>query len=214
MRFAPWLLFCAFLAWGWQNQDFIRSIPNYGDILELTWALSWYSDALQQGLNPLHAPTAFYPVGWNLTTYATGFLFLPALLPLQRLGGAAFAYNVGVLLTFGAAFGGMLALAGRYMGRLGAAIAAALYTFWGLRWTQTIGHLNILLGTACLPWMIWLLERGLADRRLRSFLWPALVGLVWAAAILSSMYFIWIGGLLLVGWLLGRCCGGQITWRT
>lgn len=214
IRFAPWLLFLAFLAWGWQKQDFVRSVPNYGDILELTWALSWYSDALRQGLNPLHASTAFYPVGWDLTTYATGFLFLPVLLPLHRLGGAAFAYNVGVLLTFILAFAGMLALARRHMKLLGATIAAVLYTFWSFRWMQTIGHLNILLGSACLPWMIWLLERALDCRQRRSALWLALVGLIWAAAIISSMYFIWIGGLLLAGWLLGWRCGGRIAWRT
>lgn len=208
-----WLLFAALLAWGWQRQDLIRSVPNYGDILELTWALSWYSDALQQGLNPLHAPTAFYPIGWNLTTYATGFLFLPVLLPLYRLGGAAFAYNVGVLLTFVLAFGGMLVLARRYMGWFGAAIAASLYTFWGFRWMQTIGHLNILLGTACLAWMTWLLERAFDDRRPRFYLWLALAGVVWGIAIISSMYFIWIGGILLAVWLLGWRFAGRITWR-
>jgi hypothetical protein len=220
-RFTPWILFAVLLAWGWREHNLFHDIPTYGDILEFTWALSWYSDALRQGLNPLLAPVAFYPTGWNLTTYATGFLFLPALLPLQRLGGAAFAYNTAVLLTFVLAFGGMLALARRSLPPLGATVAALLYTFWGFRWIQTIGHLNILLGSACLPWMIWALERALdarvseiarPDRRL--LVWLLLTGIAWAAAIVGSMYFVWIGGLLLAGWLLGRRLGRQINTRT
>jgi hypothetical protein len=220
-RFAPWVVFAAFLVWGWRGQDFVRSLPTYGDILEFTWALSWYSDALRHGMSPLVAPVAFYPGGWNLTTYATGFLFLPALAPLYRLAGAAFAYNTAVLLMFVLSFGGMVALARRSMGLLGATVAATLYTFWGFRWIQTIGHLNILYGSACLPWLIWALERALDAREAvsaqpgrRSLGWFVLVGLVWASAIVGSMYFVWIGGILLAGWLLGRRLGRQINWRT
>jgi hypothetical protein len=217
VRFAPWLLFAAFIWWGWRDQDLARSLPAYGDTLELTWALSWYDDALRQGLNPLLAPVAFYPIGWDLKTYATGFLFLPALLPLYRLAGSAFAYNVAVLFTFALSFGGMLALAGRFMGRLAATIAALLFTFWGLRWFQTIGHLNFLLGPACFPWLVLTLERFFrssseANRiTLRSLRWLALAGIIWAATIAGSLYFIWIGGLLVAGWIAGRWLGGEIS---
>jgi len=215
IRFAPWIVFAALLVWGWHAQDFAHSLPNYGDTLEFTWALSWYSDALRSALNPIYAPAAFHPVGWDLTTYATGFLLLPALLPLHRLGGAAFAYNSAVLLTFVLAFGGMLALARRSLGRLGATVAALLYTFWGFRWIQTIGHLNILFGSACLPWMIWGLEQALEQNRVRRrvLLWLIFVGGAWAIAIACSMYFVWIGGLLLGGWTLGRRAGRQTTGR-
>lgn len=219
-RFAPWLLFAAFLWWGWREQNLARSLPAYGDILELTWALSWYDDALRQGANPLLASTAFYPVGWNLKTYATGFLFLPALLPWHRLAGAAFAYNVGVLFTFALSFGGMLVLAGRLMGRLAATVGALLFTFWALRWFQTIGHLNFLFGSACLPWLILALERFLqrsseaSQSSLRSLFWLVPVGLIWAATIAGSLYFIWIGGLLVAGWIAGRRLSKEISRQT
>ncbi len=219
-RFAPWLLFAVFLWWGWREQNLARSLPTYGDILELTWALSWYDDALRQGANPLLASMAFYPVGWNLKTYATGFLFLPALLPWHRLAGAAFAYNVGVLFTFVLSFGGMLVLAGRLMGRLAATVGALLFTFWALRWFQTIGHLNFLFGSACLPWLILALERFLqrfseaSQSSLRSLFWLVPVGLIWAATMAGSLYFIWIGGLLVAGWIAGRRLSKEISRQT
>ena len=185
------------------------------------WGISWYGDALRTGVDPAIYPLAFYPGGWQLATFGQSVgpaLFL-AMLPLHWIAGAAFAYQIAVLLTFALAFGGTLALAGRFVDRLGATVAALLYTFWGFRWYQTAGHLNFLLGSACLPWMIWALEcflqRSSASIRVRPrpILWLFLVGIAWAAAIAGSMYFIWIGGILLAGWLFGRRLGKQIDWR-
>jgi len=222
-RLAPWTAFAALLVWGWRGQNLFHNLPNYGDVLELTWGVSWYDDALRAGVNPALYPLAFYPGGWQLATFGQSVgpaLFL-AMLPLHWIGGAAFAYQIAVLLTFVLAFGGTLALAGRFMGRLGATVVALLYTFWGFRWFQTGGHLNFLLGSACLPWMIWALERALDSRAgetgvsgRRSLVWLAFAGIAWAAAIAGSMYFVWIGGILMAGWLLGRRLGRQIDWRT
>ena len=222
-RLAPWAAFAALLVWGWRGQNLFHDIPTYGDVLELMWGISWYGDALRTGVDPAVYPLAFYPGGWQLATFGQSVgpaLFL-AMLPLHWIAGAAFAYQIAVLLTFVLAFGGTLALAGRFMGRLGATVVALLYTFWGFRWFQTLGHLNFLLGSACLPWMVWALERSLSEKssasirvRPRPILWLFLVGIAWAAAIAGSMYFIWIGGILLAGWLLGRRLGKQIDWRT
>ncbi|MCU0502826.1 MAG: hypothetical protein MUC51_13870, partial [Anaerolineae bacterium] len=234
-RLAPWAVFAALLVWGWRGQNLFHDIPTYGDVLELMWGISWYGDALRAGVDPAVYPLAFYPGGWQLATFGQSVgpaLFL-AMLPLHWIAGAAFAYQVAVLLTFVLAFGGTLALAGRFMGRLGATVVALLYTFWGFRWFQTLGHLNFLLGSACLPWMVWALERFLQKSSAsirahtctgaeaqhgrkwsRPILWLFLVGVAWAAAIAGSMYFIWIGGILLAGWLLGRRLGKQINWRT
>ena len=210
---APWLLLTAFLVWGWRGQDFVRSVPNYGDILEFTWALTHFDEALRAGTNPLLAANAFYPGGWNLATYATGFVFLPALLPLHRLAGAAFAYNVAVLLSFIVAYAGAYGLARRRVGRLGGMIFAVCFTFWGLRWFQTIGHLNILWSTALLPYLAWALDQGLAASGRRAVAWYSVAGLLWAATMAGSLYFAWIGGLLVAGWLFGRGLARSLTWR-
>ncbi len=168
-RLAPWAAFAALLVWGWRGQNLFHDIPTYGDVLELMWGISWYGDALRTGVDPAVYPLAFYPGGWQLATFGQSVgpaLFL-AMLPLHWIAGAAFAYQIAVLLTFVLAFGGTLALAGRFMGRLGATVVALLYTFWGFRWFQTLGHLNFLLGSACLPWMVWALERFLQKSSLR-----------------------------------------------
>ena len=158
----PWLCLGAFLAWGWRTQDFIHSVPGYGDILEMTWGISWYQTALSQHVNPAIYPLAFYPGGWHLAANGVAPELYLALVPLSRLGGAAFAYNIAILLTFVVAFAGAYALARRFVDCLPSTVAALLITFWGLRWFQTIGHLNFLLCSAMLPWMLWALEHALA----------------------------------------------------
>jgi hypothetical protein len=197
------LLFAALIIWGWRTRDLLHTVPSYGDALEGLWATEWYAKTLSAGGNPAVYPLAFFPAGWHVATYAWGPANFLILLPLYALGGAAFAYNVATLVTFVLAFAGTLALAGRFVSRPAATVVALLYTFWGFRWYNVIGQLNIGLGSALLPWMIWSLERGL-DARERSWRWYALAGVLWAWSISASAYFLWIAGTLLLGWLVGR----------
>ena len=82
------------------------------------------------------------------------------------MGGAAFAYNVATLLSFFAAFAGMFRLARQFSKSILLATAAALlFTFWGFRWIRINGHLNVLLSSTLLPWLLLCLERGLKARR-------------------------------------------------
>ena len=199
----PWLLFAGILIWGWRTTDLFQTVPSYGDVLEGLWATTWYAETLSAGRSSAVYPQAFFPAGWHVATYAWGPANFFLLLPLYAIGGAAFAYNVATLITFGLAFAGMLALADRFVSRLAATVVALLYTFWGFRWYNIIGQLNIGLGSALLPWMIWSLERGLESSE-RGWRWCALAGALWALSISSSPYFLWIGGILLVGWLVGR----------
>lgn len=196
------MLFAALLLWGWRTTDLVRTVPAYGDALEGLWATTWYAEALSTGSNPAVYPLAFFPGGWHLATYAWGPANFAILLPLYSMGGAAFAYNVSTLVTFGLAFAGTLALAQRFVSRPAAAVVAALYTFWGVRWYNIIGQLNIALGSALLPWLAWSLDRGLESSR-RSWAWYVLTGVIWAVSISASLYFIWIGGVLLLAWLVG-----------
>lgn len=209
---APWLLLALFLVWGWHKQSLTRSLPVYGDALELTWALTWYDEALRSGQSIALFPAAFYPTGWHLATFGAGPVPLFTLLPLYWLGGAAFAYNSAALLTFVLAYAGAWKLGRLFLQRLGALAFACLLTFWGFRWFQAIGHLNILLGTAALPWMLWLLETAVRPRHSRGKLVG--VGVLWALSVTGSLYFVWLHGLALLLWVTGRWIGRRSTART
>jgi hypothetical protein len=208
----PWLLFAALLAWGWRTTELLHTVPSYGDVLEGLWALMWYDDALRVGSNPALYRLAFHPVGFHVPTYAWGPANFLLLIPLYRVGGAAFAYNVAMLITFLLAFAGTYLLALRFVPRLGATVAALLYTFWGFRWYGIIGQLNVNLGSALLPWTIWCLDRGLKSS-LRSWAWFALAGAVWAISVNSSMYYVWIGGFAVLAWLIGWLISRKTGWR-
>jgi hypothetical protein len=208
----PWIVFIALLAWGWRVYDMFHAIPYYGDVLEVVWGIAWYGDHLLDG-QLFYFPRIFQPEGWQVAVFGYGpGMFIP-LLPLYKLGGAAFAYNAAVLVSFFIAFAGMHNLARRVAcPSSGATLASLLFTFWGFRWLRINGHLNILIGSALLPWMVWCLERGLHSPR-KSRRWFVVVGMLWAIASASSFYFILIGGLVLVGCVAGRFLSHQINWR-
>jgi hypothetical protein len=176
----------------------------------MMWALSWYGDAVRSGHSIAVYPLAFYPGGWH---YAENLLMLLALLPLHWLGGPAFAYNVGILATFVVAFAGAYKLGRRFLERGPATIAALLISFWGFRWFHTIGHLNILIGSALLPWILWTLDRALSTPA-RSRRWLLLTGVLWAASMSGSMYFAWLAGVAVALWIGGYLAIRAINWRT
>jgi hypothetical protein len=198
----PWLPLAALLAWGfWGLRDLAGSVPAYADVLELTWAVSWYQQALRLGHSPLLYPLAFYPAGWHVATFAAGPSVIAVMLPLDLLGGPAFAYNVAALLTFVVAYAGAYLLARRFLQWPAATLAAVLFAFCSFRWYALRGHLNILLASALLPWLAWSLERARHSRR-RS--WLVLAGAFWGMAVASTLYFAWIGGLVALAWALAR----------
>jgi hypothetical protein len=200
-----------FLAWGWRGQDLLHSIPGYGDALQLMWALSWYGEALPAGQSIRVYPLAFYPGGWP---YRESIYMFLALLPLHWVGGPAFAYNVAVLLTFGAAFVGAYLLARQLVGRGASTVAALLFAFWGFRWFQaTIGHLNILIGSALLPWVLWSVNRALYARGRSRYKWLGLAGVLWAGSMVGSNYFALVTGLAVIAWTAGHLSSRGIGWR-
>jgi hypothetical protein len=239
-RAAPYLLFAGVLIFGWRNWNLSHTLPTYNDALEVVWALKWYAGAIRGQHDIVLYPLTFYPQGWHVTTYGVGPGAVMPLLPLEWLGGLAFAYNVGTLLTFLVAFVGMRRLARTLLSDLAATLAALLYTFLGLRWYAIIGHMNTLLASALLPWMIWMLERGLTPLPQPGLLsekppirqassrddpgvmprskgdgvgWFVVVGLLWALTIANSGYFLWIGGVLIGTWLIGCLLARKTTLR-
>ncbi len=200
------------MAYHWRIINLAGAVPAYGDVLENIWAIDWFLDGLRvgEGLR-LFAPHIFMPEGWALSTFANGLGVFALAVPIAALTGAAVAFNVLQLAGFFIAYFGAYRL-GRLVAGQGAAILVALlYLLWGGRWLR-VGHLNILLGSALLPWLILALERALADRPGR-WRWAVVAGLVWAPAITFSLYFIWMGFFLCVAWLLGAALARHVSWR-
>ncbi len=66
--------------------------------------------------------------------------------------------------------------------------------------------------SALLPWFLWSLEKGF-DSAYRSRPWYVLAGAFWMASVTSSLYFLWIGGVILLGWLFGHSSRSGAPWR-
>jgi hypothetical protein len=207
----PWGLFFVFLLSGWRMDDLFHTVPAYGDILEFLWGTLWYDKAFTQHISPFFYPLVFYPAGWQVSASANAPAVFMILLPFYYFGGAAFAYNVVALLALFVAFAGMYRFARCLTTAFPATIAALLFTFWGMRWVRIEGHLNILIASALLPWILWAVERGLHSARRKT--WFVVVGLLWALSIAVQFYFVFIAGVLLAGWVIARWLSRQINWR-
>lgn len=197
-------LFLAFLSWGWRVRDLFHALPAYGDVLETLWGLTWYSDAWLNGKDASFFAGIFHPVGWQVATFAQSPALFLLLVPLSALGGTAFAYNTAIIGAFGLAFVGMFLLARRMnLSFVLAAVAATLFTFCGVHWFKIGGHLNQLLGSATLPWLLWSIEHAWGDKRFvpRGFI---AAGLLWGSAAAISFYFIFFGGIAAYSWVFGK----------
>jgi hypothetical protein len=211
----PWVAFVVFMLWAWGTRDIFRTVPHYGDALETIASASWFSDALAQGQNPLIYPYNYFPEGWRVGSHSVGALLYLVLVPLVRIGGGAFAYNVTVLFTCAFGFWGALLLARRHLTPLPATVVALATAFWSMRWGAAMeGRLNIFLAAAILPWMLWGAERALsAASGRRAAGWLILVAIFWAISFNLSLYFVFVGGIMLALWMLFSSSKNLDTWR-
>lgn len=189
----PWFCFWGLFAWGWRVRNIFIALPNYGDVLEVTWGIRWYHDAiLLEHSSPLFASFVFHPTGWHTPTLAyTPVLFLVSL-PLYELGGVAFAYNTLAILALVVAFAGSFRLARLFTSQSIAIMAALAFTFWRMCWDWVGGHLNMTWVSGLLPWLVWGIARG---RRSRLLKWAIFSGIVWGVMINFALYGIFIGAL-------------------
>ena len=198
----PWTLLLLFTVWWFRPFDIFRQLPGYGDILEVLWASDYFVAGAKAGdlESYFFHPLTFWPEGWRVGTFADGLGAILPLMPFRLGGGNVFAHNAVLILTVFVAFTGMFKLARRFASPTAALVAALAFTFWDFRY---LWHLQIFIGTALLPWIIWLIERGLEEEwgQKRHFI---LAGLLWAAAVSASLYFTWLGALVVVGWLSGH----------
>jgi hypothetical protein len=202
------------LYWAWGRRDLVNTLPGYGDALELVSGMTWIGQAITRGMNPLIYPQQYFPDGWRLATHSGGPILYAVLWPLSLLGSAALAFNLANLASYVLAFGGGLALARRRLHVLPATLVALAYTFWSLRWNQNVGgRLNIMIGSALLPWMAWGYEKLLTSGP-RWKRWAALVGILWAISIMVSLYFAFLGGLVVALWAFRYRDGSTFSlWR-
>lgn len=196
----PVALFIIFLLWGWRNWYLFTRLPAYGDVLEVVWGWDWYAGALREGYSPFFYNLVFHPQGWHTATLAHSPTFFLFSLPLYWLGGPAFAYNLLALIGLGTAYTGMFLAARRYVPWLPATLAAVSFTFSWPLFIRAAHHMNILLGAALLPWLLWSVVKmqaeGVTGRKL------LFIGLLWGLSICFSFYFLFLGGLVLLAcWL-------------
>lgn len=207
--------------WAWQVPDPIHFLPNdpgrnpmgYGDVLEVTWGLQWYDEALLKQSHDLALyPGLFAPDGWQVGTLAHGpGLFLPFML-FVPLGGSALAYNLALWTALVVTYFGLYRLSLRYLSWPWAIGVAVFATFWSNRWMRIGGQPNLLLGAALLPWIAWSLERAWAPER-RAWVWMLVGGLLWGYAITCSLYFIWLGAVTVAAWALGATLRAEVDRR-
>ena len=132
----PWVAFLGFMLWAWGPRDLFRTVPHYGDALETIVSTTWFSDALASGKNPLIYPYNFFPEGWRIGSHSVGSFLYLALVPLVRIGGGAFAFNIAALFTCVFGFAGALLLTRRHLTPLPATIVSLAITFWSMRWWE------------------------------------------------------------------------------
>ncbi len=212
-RLFPWLIFAAFMLWAVGGRDLTKTLPHYGDTAETVFGVAWLDETLMQGRSPLVYPLNYFPEGWRVASHVTGMPFHVLLWPFYRLGGAAFAANLAILLSCLLAFAGTYLLSRLYFDSWISIVPALAYTFWGLRWNQAMdGRLNVLASSTLLPWILLAIERALQSNR-HKWRWLIMAGGAWALAFLIAQYFVFIGGIMVVVWILLSPSGQPRSWR-
>lgn len=212
-RLLPWAAFIVAMLWVWRTRDPFHSLPAYSDGMETVVGLAWFDDAIRHGRNLLIYPLNYFPEGWRVATHSSSMITYVLLLPLYRLGGAAYAFNLAILFSSLLAFAGTYLLARNYLNRLIAILPALMFTFGALRWYQAAnGRIPLLIGSACLPWMLWSLERAFRTEQHRKG-WLALAGVLWALSLMFHQYFGFMGGICLAVWVLFISTDRPRPWR-
>lgn len=197
----PWFCFWVFFAWGWRVQNIFTHLPAYGDVLEVLWGIRYYYDTLMvKRSSPLFTSIVFHPIGWHTPTLAhTPLLFLLSL-PLNALGGSAFAYNLLAVLALVVSFAGMYRFAQLFVSWPTAVLAAVVYTFWRMVWGRVWGHLHTEWMSGLLPWLAYGLMRVRCSHESRQLKWVLFAGLIWGLMINFALYGVFIGAFVFLLW--------------
>jgi hypothetical protein len=176
-----------------------------GDNLFYVRSLWWMKRALfDLHVAPFVDPTAYYPVGQDLSRSETSAANTILALPVTLLGGPVLAYNAMLLFSFVATGIATYLWVEKLTGRRAAGLlAGAIVAFLPFRFAHLPGHLPQLT-TQWLPLTLYAFERLLERRSARR---AVALGVCMALVALGSWYYGYSLALLLPIYALAR------TWR-
>jgi hypothetical protein len=167
----------------------VRGRP-FEDAFESIWFLHWYKEALfDLGVSPFFQSDIFYPLGWDLRFAILPPLHPILLAPLTALLGHVLAYNLTVLATcIFAAYGAYLLARALDLPAWAAILAGVAYAFYPERQVSFDGHLNFLLASLWVPWMLYGLLRAYQQEQRRIW-WMAFAGLCYSLSVTAAWPF-------------------------
>jgi len=157
-------------------------------------------------VSPFVWPDIFYPGGWDLRFAAFPPLYPALLAPFTVSLGPVTTYNLSLLFScVFAAYGAFLLAEHVSRSWRGACLAGVLFAYFRQREVYLGGHLNFLLGSMWLPWLVYGVVRLLRSTR-RRVQWAMFAGLALGLSIAGAWQFVFISGgllaLLLIGMLI------------
>ena len=171
----------------------------FEDAFEYIWYLEWYKQAIfDLRISPLFQPDIFYPDGWNLSFSAFPPIHPLLLAPVTYILGSIVTYNLAIMITCVVAAWAVFCLTKAIGGNQSSSIFAGIvYAFYPQRQVYLAGHLNFLVGTMWLPWMLYGVVKAKQDPSKRSH-WLAFAGFALAMSIGGSWHFILLSGTTLL----------------
>ncbi len=165
----------------------------------------WYKHSIfDLGISPFFDSKFFFPTGWNTITGSHSPSLIIPTIPLTLIFGPIAAYNTVMALGYLLAATGTYALIYRLTNdRLAGILGGIAYAFSMTRLFRIGGHINVLIGSAWIPWLFFCIEMGrMAENGRKQTRWFALAGIFYAATILSYFYYVYIAAIPLAAYLL------------
>jgi hypothetical protein len=164
---SPWLWISALVAA--LNAPLLAHLATHvvgspgDDAFEVLWIVDWTRESLfERRASPLVAPDVFWPEGWHLAGSSQPLWWIVLLAPLAELLGSTSAYNLALLATFVVLGVGAYRLAREVTADpIAAAVGALALVVAPVLTMRKAGHLNVLLGSAALPWLALHARRAL-----------------------------------------------------
>lgn len=175
-----------------QPGSLVRGRP-FEDAFESIWFLHWYKEALfDLHVSPLFQPDIFYPLGWDLRFAILPPLHPILLAPLTALTGHVAAYNLSVMAACVLAAFGTFRLARLWGADFWAGLLAGVaFAFYPERQVALDGHLNFLLASLWIPWMVYGIVKADRQPQTRTW-WLAFAGLAYSLSITAAWPFVFI----------------------